>query len=295
MSTALAVVEAKEEWTKERIEVVKRQLCPAGVTDAELAVFIEVCKRSGLDPFQKEIFCVPRRVNVGSKQEPRWIAKHEAQPAEAGLLARADRFSDFRGIKAAAVFSGDTIVIDENTVTHKFNPAKREGVLVGAWAQAFREGKVFPVEWVTLAEYKQPTKQWDEKPGTMLVKCARAAALRRAYPNAFAGLYLREEMPAEEFESAPPGTPAPSRGLAAIPTKAEPPAPALPAPNPLASVGVDELATQAMELEEKIRKHPKARNRQEAEMKLAALQAEIALRKRTEEASAAPDDGDVPF
>lgn len=303
MSTALTVVEARDTWTAERLEVVKRQLCPSGVTDEELALFIEVCKRSGLDPFQKEIFCVPRRVNTGTKDNPRWVQKHEAQPAEAGMLARADRFPDFRGIKAAAVYSGDEILITEDTVTHRFNPAKRQGQLVGAWAQAFREGRVYPVEYVTLEAYRQATSQWNSKPDTMLVKCARAAALRRAYPNSFAGLYLKEEMPAEEFEvPAANSLPVRTRGLEAIPTKAgeaeklSVPALAttsLPSEALLAGMPMDELATKAIEVEAWLQKFPKSRKREEAQMKLAALQAEIS--KRTAELEAPPhSDEDAP-
>ena len=191
-------------WDRERIDLVKKSVCPSGITDAEFSLFMETCKRSGLDPLMKEIFCVPRRLNIGTRDNPKWLVKHEAQPAEAGLLARADRFSDFGGIKAAAYYDGDDITVTDEGVVHKFNPAKRGGKLVGAWAQAFRAGRVFPVELVTMAAYQQPTPQWSQKPETMIVKCARAAALRRAYPNAFGGLYLKEEMPSEEFEHEEP-------------------------------------------------------------------------------------------
>lgn len=219
--TALARIERSDaslqEWRQERVDLVRKTICPRGISEAEFELFIEICKRSGLDPLTKEIFCVPRRTNIGSKEDPKWIVKHEAQPAEAGLLARADRFPDFGGIKAAAFYEGEDIVVTENEVHHKFNPTKRTGKLLGAWAQAFRNGRVLPVEIVTIGAYQQNTQQWHQRPEVMIVKCARAAALRRAYPNTFGGLYVEDEMPAEEFKPLPDE---PAKQLAPVPQAA---------------------------------------------------------------------------
>lgn len=227
-------------WTQDRIDLIKRQICPAGITNDEFAIFIEQCKRTAMDPLIKEAFCVPRRVKI-TKPDPRnphgrgieeWITKHEFQPAEAGMASRADRFPDYRGIKAAAVHENDTIEIDAEagTVVHKFNPinAKR-GKLVGAWARVYRENRHTPVEWVTLDEYRQlkqnsneATGQWAGKPETMIVKCARAAAFRRAYPNVFGGLYIEEEMPEErELNPAPNGSSGSGQAEPDTRTKAE--------------------------------------------------------------------------
>lgn len=210
-------------WTRERVDLIKRQICPRGITDDEFAIFIEQCKRTALDPLIKEAYCVPRRVKIeipnpsGDRPIEQWITKHEFQPAEAGMASRADRFPDFRGIKAAAVYEKDQIEIDAaaGTVMHKYNPvAKDRGRLVGAWAIAYREGRQLPVEWVDFDEFKQTTRegkltgQWGTKEEVMIVKCARAAAWRRAYPNVFGGLYIAEEHPPEEREiNAAPASP----------------------------------------------------------------------------------------
>lgn len=189
-------------WTRERIDLIKKTVCPQGITDDEFALFIEQCKRSGLDPLIKEAFCVPRRMNIGNKDNPRWITKHEFQPSEAGMLSRAERFGDCRGVSAAAVHEGDACEVDAGAglVVHKFNPAKKRGPLLGAWARLQREGKTDAVVWLDLGGYQQNTPLWGKIPATMIEKCARAAVLRKAYPSAFGGLYIREEMPAEEFE-----------------------------------------------------------------------------------------------
>jgi phage recombination protein Bet len=192
-------------WSRERVELVKRTICPKGISDDEFALFIEQCKRSGLDPLLKEAFCVARRQNAGNRERPHWVTKYEFQPSEAGMLARAERFPDFRGIQASAVFAEDEIIVDQGKgeVVHRFNPAKRKGALVGAWARVVRDGKLPVVVWLDFSGYVQQTPLWAKIPTTMIEKCARVAALRKAYPEAFGGLYVREEMPAEDYEPQP--------------------------------------------------------------------------------------------
>jgi phage recombination protein Bet len=194
----------QQAWSRERVELIRRTICPKGIGEDEFTLFIEQCKRSGLDPLLKEAFCVGRRQNAGSRERPNWVTRYEFQPSEAGMLARAERFPDFKGIQASAVYAEDEIIVDQGKgeVVHRFNPAKRKGALVGAWARVVREGKLPVVVWLDFAGYVQQTPLWAKIPTTMIEKCARVAALRKAYPEAFGGLYVREEMPAEEYETA---------------------------------------------------------------------------------------------
>jgi len=205
---------AQGQWSPERVELIKRTICPKGIGEDEFALFIEQCKRSGLDPLLKEAFCVARRQNAGNRERPNWVTRYEFQPSEAGMLARAERFPDFKGIQASAVYAEDEIIVDQGKgeVVHRFNPAKRKGSLVGAWARVVREGKLPVVVWLDFAGYVQQTPLWAKIPTTMIEKCARVAALRKAYPEAFGGLYVREEMPAEEFEPQPEPAPATGHG-----------------------------------------------------------------------------------
>jgi phage recombination protein Bet len=205
---------AQAAWSRERVELIRRTICPKGIGEDEFALFIEQCKRSGLDPLLKEAFCVGRRQNAGSRERPHWVTRYEFQPSEAGMLARAERFPDFKGIQASAVYAEDEIIVDQGKgeVVHRFNPAKRKGALVGAWARVVREGKLPVVVWLDFAGYVQQTPLWAKIPTTMIEKCARVAALRKAYPEAFGGLYVREEMPAEEYETPAVEEHAPAHG-----------------------------------------------------------------------------------
>lgn len=195
------------QWTRDRVELVKRTICPKGISDDAFALFMEQCKRSGLDPLLKEAFCVPRNQRIGEDErgKPIYGTKHEFQPSEAGMLGRAERFPDFRGIQASAAYGEDDLLIDQGKgeVKHTFNPAKRKGALVGAWARVVREGKLPVVVWLDFSGYVQSTPLWSKIPVTMIEKCARVAALRKAYPEAFGGLYIGEEMPPEAAHDEP--------------------------------------------------------------------------------------------
>lgn len=209
--------------------VIKASLCPKGISDDEFTLFLEQAKRSGLDPLLKQAFCVPRRFNAGTREKPNWQTKHEFQPSEAGMLARAGQFPDYEGISAAEVYAEDPINLDygNGEVRHAVNPAKRKGMLVGAWARVQRRGKVPVLVWVDLSAATQQTPLWSTMPAVMVRKTARVAALRTAYPETFGGMYVAGERPddvdtGEEESSAPtlskPTMPATTATREAAPT-----------------------------------------------------------------------------
>lgn len=189
-------------WTAERIELIKKTICPKGIGTAEFELFIAQCTRSGLDPLLKECFCVPRRTNVGTRDAPNWVEKYEFQAAEAGMLRRAEEFPDFRGVMAAAVFSGDSIDIDAGagTVRHHFTPGPKRGSLIGAWARLVRADRAPVVAWLDLTGYIQNTPLWGKIGPTMMEKCARVSVLRKGYPGPFGTAYIREEFDEEDTD-----------------------------------------------------------------------------------------------
>ena len=176
------------------------------------------------------------------------------------MLARAERFPDFGGVQACAVYGGDEVLIDagRGEVVHRFNPCKRTGALVGAWARVVRSGKLPVVVWISFEGYAQATALWAKIPTTMLEKCARVAVLRKAYPEAFGGLYIREEMEETTTPTAvePRALPAPGVEVVAAPApavkkKAE--------PKPVEGMTDGELSVEIPRLEEWLRAHPRSK------------------------------------
>jgi phage recombination protein Bet len=199
-------------WTDARIQLIKDQVCPSGISDGEFMLFLEKCKRSGLDPLMGEAYCVPRWVTVKipdakGRKEPdgspvmyeKKVERFTFQAAEAGMQVRAHRAGDFEGVRFGAIYANDTCAIDfaEGKVIHRVEAGKPRGALIGAWAIAKRKGRDFhPVAHVLFSEYRQKGPMWDGKPETMICKVARALALRLAYPFEFAGVFIAEEVAA---------------------------------------------------------------------------------------------------
>ncbi len=223
MTSAIVKHEQPSNWNQERVDLVKRTVCPKGITNDEFALFIEQCKRSGLDPLLKEAFCVPRNKNIGKKDNQQWVTIHEFQASEAGMLVRAERFPDYAGCAASAVYSNDKIEIDAGagTVSHVYSPTKPRGSLLGAWSRLERAGRSPVVVWLDLAAYAQNTATWGKMPATMIEKCSRVGVLRKGYPAAFEGMYAREEMEGRDEEGPAQAVAAPTTGKRLAEAKAQ--------------------------------------------------------------------------
>lgn len=183
------------------VQLVKETVCPKGTTDVEFRLFMAQARRSGLDPLIGQCFCVPRKQKVGND----WVVKNVFQPAESGMLARAEEFPDFQGVTGDAVYEKDTCVIStgDGQVQHEFSPCGDRGKLVGAWARVMRKDKVPVVRFLELGSRIQtfpdgkPMGLWSKNQADMIVKCARAAVLRISYPAPFGGLYIGGEVQEE--------------------------------------------------------------------------------------------------
>lgn len=189
------------EWPRSALEILKRQVCPKGIPDDEFYVFVKRCQATGLNPLVGEAYCIPRNTKG---PDGKHITIHSFTPSAEGMRARAGRFPDFKKVDGAAVCELDPVaLIDEGTgeVQHKINAAKPRGRLTGAWGRVVKTDGTPVVVWLPAGSRGGNSSFWNSDPGGMLCKCAMVAALRQAYPVAFAGVYVREEMP---DEAAPP-------------------------------------------------------------------------------------------
>jgi phage recombination protein Bet len=253
------------QWTREVFEVIRRLRIPKGCTEEEFYVFLKQSQASGLNPLLGHAYCVPRRTNIAAKGQPaQWVTNHVFQPAIDGMRARAAEFPDFDGVDSAPIYEKDVCTINKGTgeVSHTTAPTANRGRLVGAWGRVRKtSGRAFIVELPVTAR-SGDSSFWQGDPGGMLAKCCEAAALRKAYPRAFGGMHIREEMPAEEAQ--------PSRadvvlGVADAPKRE---APVLPAAGPVVEFGAwrgrpivaltgEEKTAAIFFAEEQMAKHPK--------------------------------------
>ena len=173
-----------------------RRTVAAEASDDELAMFLHVANKSGLDPLQKQIWFVKRggRVTI--------------QAGVDGLQARANREPSYRGQQVGVVCEKDVFKFDGKTGTvesHSYNPFEDRGRVLGAYCVVHVEGKMPFSAMARFSEFFDGNSPlWKNKPHVMIEKVARSTALRRAFPEQFGGIYDPAEMGAQAATELPP-------------------------------------------------------------------------------------------
>ena len=160
------------------------------VTDAEVIMFISLCKSNGLNPFNGDCYLI--------KYDDRTPASMVT--ARDAFMRRAEGASAvYEGFESGViVVRGDAVLDLQGSF---FLPSDQ---LVGGWAKVYRADRKVPtVQRVRLVEYNTGKSNWAAKPGTMIQKVAEAQAFRRAFSMNLNGMYIPEEMPDEQGGKAP--------------------------------------------------------------------------------------------
>lgn len=199
-------------WTQSQIDLVKTQVCH-GITNDELKYFYHVCKRTGLDPFARQIYAVKRYDNRSGGE------KMTIQTSIDGFRLIAERSGKYGGQLGPFWCGADGIWVD---YWIKKDPPLAAKVAV--LRHDFKE----PL-WVSARtiSYMQTGKNgpiglWTKMPEVMISKCAEALALRRAFPLELSGIYTTDEMSQAEQTS---------EIKESSPMKAE--------PNPIVTIAID--------------------------------------------------------
>ena len=166
----------KLDFNKEQLELIKSQIAPEATQD-ELRLFLYQCKRTGLDPLTRQIYCIHRWSKGGKRMT--------IQTSIDGFRVIAERSGTYGG-QSEPIFTYDT-----------------EGNLISCKISVFRfhndirfeasVGVAYLNEYCQFDKEGKPMGLW-AKPHIMLGKVAEALALRKAYPQDLSGIYTSEEM-----------------------------------------------------------------------------------------------------
>lgn len=155
------------------VELVKKTVA-RDANDSELALFLAICKRTGLDPFARQIFFV-RRGGIG-----------QTNASIDGFRAVAERSGSYEG-QIGPLWCGEDGVWKDVWLGNTTPSAAK----VGVYRKGFRE-PLYAV--ANFHAYNANSPIWKKMPALMLAKCAESLALRRAFPLELSGLYTEDEM-----------------------------------------------------------------------------------------------------
>lgn len=203
---SLAIRPDQTLWSAEQSAVLRQSGIGDDVTAAELAGFLHLCQRTGLDPFSRQIYL------IGRKDRKAGRVVFTPQTGIDGYRVIAQRVTGQTGgtygyedtLWCDAAGRWRDVWLDDAPPAAAKVTVIRNGARFSAvarfseYAQTFPDGNLIGL--------------WAKMPAGQIAKCCEALALRKAFPHDLAGVYTAEEMAqADNAEATPARVQAPAR------------------------------------------------------------------------------------
>lgn len=209
------------DYSPAQLSLIKRTVA-ADCNDPEFSLFVEVCKRVGLDPFRRQIYAVVYNKDNAERRKMSIITGID------GFRAVAARNRDYRPDDAEPQFTVDESLkgtdnplglVKAMVRCFKMGPDRQWYPVIGVayWSEfAPIKEMADSYEWVETGEFwkdsgkpkmkkvpkgdvrLEPEGKWKTMPHVMLAKCAESQAIRKGWPEDLSGIYAPEELAAAE-------------------------------------------------------------------------------------------------
>ena len=185
-TSLVAITDDQLEFTPTQVAALQQLGLDPNTSPADLAVFFHHVRRTGLDPFSRQVYMLSRWTKNGTKAT--------IQTGIDGFRLIARRAADRAG---ETLSYADTLWCAPDGQWRDTWPFSEPPA--AAKVTVYRNGQPFPAvahftEYAGTDRHGKLTQMWATKGALMLAKCAEALALRKAYPLDLSGLYTADEM-----------------------------------------------------------------------------------------------------
>ncbi|MFI2216559.1 recombinase RecT [Rhodococcus sp. NPDC019627] len=199
-STELTITPDQASFTEAQLSVL-RQLGVENAPAGDIDLFFHQAKRTGLDPFAKQIYMIGRRTNqkkfddASRKWVDNWVTVYTIQTGIDGYRVLGHRTARARGDELevmAPLWRGRDTGWDDVWLGNGPPAAAKVCIVVNGMKYVATALYSEYVQTSGSGDNVRPNSMWRKMPANQLAKCAEAAAWRLAYPSDFSGMVLED-------------------------------------------------------------------------------------------------------